>query len=59
MGFAKEDWTKQVELGYGVVPDKYVRADCFDNSMIGDFIVENADNNGCNYTYQIMITNKY
>ena len=46
---AKEQWERQMELGYSDVPDKNVCAECFSDYAIKEFIKENADENKCSY----------
>lgn len=46
---AKEQWERQIALGYSDVPDKHVCAECFNDYAIKEFINENADENKCSY----------
>ena len=46
---AKEQWERQMALGYSNVPDKNVCAECFSDYAIKEFINENADKNRCSY----------
>jgi len=46
---AKEQWERQMELGYGNVPDKNVCAECISDYALKEFIRENADENKCSY----------
>ncbi len=49
MGWAKERLMELQARGYGEVPDKYVCADCFSNSGIKKFIIQNAASLICSY----------
>lgn len=46
---AKEQWERQIALGYSNVPDMNVCAKCFDDYAIKEFINENADEKKCGY----------
>lgn len=46
---AKEQWERQMELGYSDVPDKQVCAECITDYALKEFIRENADKNKCSY----------
>lgn len=46
---AKEQWERQIALGYSDVPDKHVCAECFNDYAIKEFINKNADEKKCSY----------
>ena len=46
---AKEQWERQMELGYSDVPDRDVCAECITDYALKEFIKENADKNKCSY----------
>lgn len=49
MGYAKEQLIRQMELGYGNVPNKNVCAECVSDYALKEFITENAHENECSY----------
>lgn len=49
MGRAKEEWTRQMELGYSLVGEKFVCPDCFEDYAIQEFIVASASSEECSY----------
>ena len=49
---AKEQWVRQMELGYSDVPDKNVCPVCITDYALKEFVRENADKNQCSYCLQ-------
>lgn len=49
MGHAKEQSIRQMELGYGDVPNKTVCAECISDYALKAFVREEADENECSY----------
>lgn len=46
---AKEQWERQMELGYGNVPDKNVCPECITDYALKEFVTENTDKYKCSY----------
>jgi len=49
MGRAKEEWTRQCELGYSSVGEKFVCPECFEDYAIRAFIEAHASSEVCSY----------